>query len=429
MHHPPVALTWQRLGPRPLATVSPAARPSPADAWAAAADRLAAVAAAAAAARAPALLVVNDPCRGTRTRDALDALASLAPRLAPRLTPPALDVVVACGTHRFPEAERRAFEQATFAGVGLPIRTVAWHDAADPALVPCGRLGARVHPLAAAAPAVIAVGSVEPHYFAGATGAHKTLTVGVLSRRDIERNHEGALSPASDVLRLDDNPVHRGIAALLADLYAGRPALALNEVVADGAVVTAAAGDPLEALEAVLPVAREVYLTDVQEPADLLHLRVPLPLGRSLYQADKALKNNHLAVRDGGGIILEAPCPDGVGQDAFLGLLRAAPTFAEARALVLRDGYRLGDHKAVKLRHLTDPAARGVRLALVAEGLPDEACALLGARRFATAEEAAAWLAEEIRATGPAPATAPAPTRAALIEDAGNVSAAPRGGR
>lgn len=408
-----MSVTWEHRGPT---SFTGASRASLADSWAAAGDRLAAVAAAAAAARAPALLVVNDPCRGTMTRDALAALAPLAARLPL----PSLDVVVACGTHRFPEAERRAFEEATFAGVGLPIRAIAWHDARDPALVPRGgQGGALVHPLVAAAPAVIAVGSVEPHYFAGATGAHKTLTIGVASQRDIERNHEGALSPASDVLRLSDNPVHLGIAALLAELHAGRPTLAFNEVLAGDAVVAAAAGDPLETLDALLPIARQVYLTEVDEPADLLHLRVPPPLGRSLYQADKALKNNHLAVRDGGGILLEAPCPDGVGQDAFLDLLRRAPTFAGACALVRRDGYRLGDHKAVKLRHLTDPAARGVRLALVAEGLPDEACALLGARRFATAEEAAAWLSGEIGVA----------ERGVRIDDAGNVSAAARARR
>lgn len=403
-------LAWERRGPRPPGGGGAGGATVLAEAWEAAADRLAEVAQAAAARGERALLVVNDPCRATRTREALAALAALAPRLPL----PAFDALVSCGTHRFPEAERRAFAEATFAGLGLAVASVAWHDADDAAaLEPTATSGgARVHPLVARAPAVIAVGSVEPHYFAGATGAHKTLTIGVASRRDIEDNHAGALAPGSDVLQLDGNPVHEGIARLLDRLYPGRPALAFNEVIAGDQVVAAAAGGALEALAALLPAARAVYLEQVDAPVDLLHLRVPLPLGRSFYQADKALKNNHRAVRDGGGILLEAPCPDGVGQDAFVSLLRRAATYADACALVQRDGYRLGDHKAVKLRHLTDPAARGVRLAVVAEGLPDAACATLGARRFVSVGAALAWLAQEIR-----PAA-----RGLVVDDAGNVS-------
>jgi len=302
---------------------------------------------------------------------------------------------------------------------------------------------------------ILAIGSVEPHYFAGATGAHKTLTIGCLARADIERNHAGALHPASDLLALDGNPVFDGIALLADGLLHGGPTrprrnsaedpadaglnraapldpgpnsappadaglnqtspagakhfLALNQVAAGERVLAAAAGGWRETLEALLPVVRTVYTHQVARPADVLHLRVPLPLGRDLYQADKALKNCHQAVRDGGLIILEADCPHGVGPDAFLSLLRRAPDYAAACEIVRREGYRLSDHKAVKLRHLMDPKQRGVRVVVVSANLRAADVAGTGLELRARLENVEAQLQHLASAT-----------RGIAVEDAGN---------
>ncbi len=338
------------------------------------------------------VLVVNDPCRSTRTSEALSALSSFAAESGRR---PRFRALVATGTHRFSASERRAFESSTFAGSGLSIDSVSWHDATDDeSLRPLG--GASIHELVASARALVAVGSVEPHYFAGATGAHKTLTIGCLAYRDIEENHRGALEPSSDVLRLDGNPVHEGIVRLVTALRRGRVVVAMNQVLCGEAVVAARVGDPIDTLHALLPDARRVYAHALDHAADVLHLRVPLPLGKSFYQADKALKNNHRAVADGGGILLEAACPDGIGQDAFVRLLRSASSYAEACNQVTQEGYRLGDHKAVKLRHLTDPAARGVHVALLGAPISPDACRLLGVHAVTSVDEGLSWLAARV---------------------------------
>ena len=152
---------------------------------------------------------------------------------------------------------------------------------------------------------------------------------------------------------------------------------------------------------------------------DILHLKVPPPLGRSFYQADKALKNNHLAVRDSGGIILEADCPDGIGPDAFMSLLREAPDYASAVRIVQQRGYRFGDHKAVKLRHLTDPAVRNVRLALVSTHIAKTHADTVGLTVFETVEAATSWLTGGV-IDGPL-------RRGLRIDDAGNFRATPCG--
>ncbi len=361
------------------------------------------------------LLCVNDGDRATPTREVLQALSRLpaAAHAGARFA-----ALVATGTHRFSAAERAVFERDTFDNCGLPIEQVSWHDAdARAEHVSIG--GLRFDLRLAQHRFLLPIGSIEPHYFAGATGAHKTVTIGVLSRADIEQNHRGALDPASDVLALHGNPVFDGVAAALHTLMrSGRRIAAVNLVVVDGAWIDASAGEPLESLHALLPLARSVYSHTVAQPADVLHLRVPAPLGRSLYQADKALKNNHRAVRDRGWIVLEAECSLGVGPAAFLTLLRDAPDYAGAVATVAQRGYRLGDHKAVKLRHLTDSCQRGVRVLLASRNVSAADAALCGLQRFDSVDAA-------LRAI-PA-AASEEPLNGLRVEDAGNVCVQPGG--
>lgn len=358
----------------------------------------------------PILLLINDSHRATRTRTALQALATLC---AGREPPFRFRALIAAGTHRFSDAERAGFERETLASCGLAIESVAWHDAADAtASVRIGEF--RFHREVAAARLLLPIGSAEPHYFAGVTGAHKTCTIGVMSREDIERNHRGALDPASDVMALAGNPVHDGIVRAAAALdAAGKLIFAINQVVCGGALLGAAAGDVFGSLDELLPLVRATYIQTVDEPADVLHLRVPPPLGRSFYQADKALKNNHLAVRDGGAIVLDAECPEGVGPDAFMNLLRQAPDYDGAVRAVEARGYQLGDHKGVKLRYLTDAARRGVRVAIISRNISAADAHALGMRVFANADDALAWL--KTAASGGL-------RRGLVIDDAGFVS-------
>lgn len=361
----------------------------------------------------PVLVLVNDPERSTHTRPALTALAEL---LANESGRPSLRILVATGTHRFAPPERRSFERGLLAGCDLPVARLDWHDArASASLAELG--GVRLNRRVVEHTHLLAVGSVEPHYFAGVTGAHKTLTVGVMSYADIERNHAGALDPAADVFRLAGNPVFDGIAACLRLLIrAGKRICVINQVVRGPHIVAAAAGDPLRTLDALLPTVREVYVHSIARPVDVLRLRVPPPLGRSLYQADKALKNNHRAVRSGGGIVLEAECPDGIGPAGFMDLLRQAPDYAAACRIVSKRGYRLGDHKAVRLRHLTDPRCRNVRVALVSRNVCAADAQTAGMRLFDRPEAALGWLLAEL----------PGPhERGLIVEDAGLVTVAP----
>ncbi len=374
----------------------------------------------AATANQPVLLIVNDPSRSTQTRPVLATIAKQCARADLRTSPSKcvakFNALVATGTHCFSPRERGEFEQATFAGCGLKVQSVTWHDATDRGSL-ADIAGVRMHRSLVESRFLLPIGSVEPHYFAGLTGPHKTVTIGCMSKEDIERNHSGAITTTSEILRLVGNPVHDGVVEILRRLEsAGKVICAIGEIVCGDVVLRAAVGDPLDVLAKLSPTVHQIYVHQIPMPVALLRLRVPLPLGRNLYQAEKALKNNHLAVRDGGGIILEAVCHEGIGPDAFMDLLCDSSDYASAQKTIIQRGYHLDDHKAVKLRHLMDPTCRDVHITLVTPHVAQSDLVGTGIRVFSEVESALAWLSTVV--------TAPL-ARGLIIEDAGMVTVRP----
>jgi len=359
----------------------------------------------------PLTLLVNDAHRFTATRDFLDVFFELLDGGHGRGPVTRLRGLVAAGTHVASAAEKLEHEERAFGSWRDRFESIAWHDAAAADQIrDVG--GYRFHHWMAEGGCYLACGSVEPHYFAGAAGAHKTLTVGVMARESIEANHAGAMSPDARGLCLAGNPVHEGIAGALAALDRhGARMLAVNQVLVDGRVVAAAAGAPLTALEEALVVARGCFGHALSAPVDVVVAQMEPPLDRDVYQADKGIKNTESVVRDGGVLILEALCEQGVGIDHFVQLLSRAPTHDAALEIVRERGYRLGDHKAVRLRALTD--GRGVRLAIVSPNIDPAMAPVLGATVHRDRKVAAAWAASVLPAGG---------AQGVLVEDAGNVT-------
>jgi nickel-dependent lactate racemase len=383
--------SWRSVGPE----VVPGSA-APVDEIAAAlrrGDRFARLCADSVTARQPVTIIVNDPYRSTMTGPALAAIARCIARSA---RPPRFRVLVATGAHRIAEGDRRSFEQALLQDAPLSIEQVCWHDSDDPAQL--GTIeGAVMNRWVVDGLFLLPIGSIEPHYFAGVTGPHKTLTIGTMARRDIERNHAQALHPAADLMRLHGNPVFEDVAALAARLAAaGKRVCAISQVVSRSGLVHVSVGDPIDSLHLALPAVARAHTACVDGHADAVHLKVASPLDRNLYQADKALKNNHALVRDRGGIILEADCPEGVGSDRFLDALERAPDHRAAKERIEREGYALTDHKVLKLRHLTDRGGRGVSIALVAPGVTDEHASVAGMTRCRSVAEARLWLADAV---------------------------------
>lgn len=355
------------------------------------------------------LVVVNDPMRATPTKPVLSALASVFATRSD--TAAGYKLLIATGTHHFDAHARTAFERQLTEGISHTPSQVLWHSADAPDLVLIGK--AHYHPALATHARILAVGSVEPHYFAGLTGPHKTLTIGCMDRAGIERNHAGAMDTRALPMQIEGNPVAEGVAARVRELHdVGKHLFAVGLVAQCDTIADIAIGPPLDVVAQLRASAERVFVRNVAAPTDLVHLRVEGPLARTFYQADKATKNNAAAVRHGGAMILEADCADGIGPDTFMNLLRSAKTYRDALAVVSERGYSLGDHKAVRLRHLMDPSEGNVRLLLVAKNLPPESLEGSGITTYPDVDTA---VAQACRTQSPPPSTG------LRIRDAANV--------
>ncbi len=303
------------------------------------------------------LVLLNDESR------VVDAEVVTAVLAAAKGAARRVKVLFARGSHPLPTPD--AHIDAAFGGLSGEERRalpVEHHDARRSPFVEVA--GVPLHKAVAEAERIVAVGTVEPHYFAGWTGAHKTATIGCMGLEGIEANHENALEPGSRVLALDGNPVFEGIAKVANALDARL--LCVNTVQVEGKRIAWSVARWRGALDQVVPEASVAFVREVEAPFDVLVAAVEGPLARNLYQAEKGVKNSESVVADGGAVVLHAACTGGVGQDRFLSLLAAAKTHDAALAKVRDEGYVLGDHKAVKLRALE---ARGVTWHLACPGV------------------------------------------------------------
>ncbi len=205
---------------------------------------------------------------------------------------------------------------------------------------------------------VIALGSVEPHYFAGWTGGRKSLIPGLCSLATIRANHRLALEggrPGS----LEECPVHHDLleGAGIIDkwLQENGPCLlsALNVIHRDGAFYGSARGPLASLVEELVPRAREVYGRPLENAFPVVLCLVDYPLDRDFYQSLKALENWKSAVAAGGVLILAAECRDGMGPPTFKQFQGQLPD-TEDLVRQIADKYHLGDHKLASFLRYRD---------------------------------------------------------------------------
>ena len=292
------------------------------------------------------LLLVNDATRPTPTGAVMEILH-------PLLRDKSFKILVATGSHRAPTEEEYDF---IFGQLKGELRgRVHVHDAKKS---PCYSLGRTRHgnelmlnTLVREADAIIPIGSIEPHYFAGYTGGRKCFMPGVASYDCITANHKLAISRAAQAMVLEGNPV----AEELDDAERILEKLNIFSVmtVLDGKhrVYAAAAGDLKESFYSLLPRADEVFVVPIRRQADIVVTVALEPNDIDLYQSQKALDNGKTALKDGGIIILVSACRSGVGSQAFLDLLSSEPTCKAVIDKLDRE-YKLGYHKAGKMAEI-----------------------------------------------------------------------------
>jgi nickel-dependent lactate racemase len=289
------------------------------------------------------LVVINDHTRPTPTAAVLRTLD---------LKGKDVITIVASGAHRPPSPREL---KTLLGGVQPPYGgKLLTHDCRDEAsLRSMGRTDRgtelQINKQMFDADGIIAVGSVEPHYYAGFTGGRKFILPGLAGFRSIEMNHSLALEEGSTILRLDGNPVHEDFMDALdifdryEDIFSIQ--LVLNH---NHEVNYASSGHIVHSFTSAVDRAREIYVAPIESKADIIISIATPPMDLDLYQAHKAIENVKLALNDGGVLILVAPCQDGIGSRGFYDLLASGGNVFNK----IGQGYKLGYHKAAKLAQL-----------------------------------------------------------------------------
>ncbi len=268
-------------------------------------------------------VVVPDATRSASLPEVLPVV--LARLQAAGVGPRATTIVVACGTHpAVSESEVAALVGALPEGV-----TVRQHDARDDtSLVAVGELEAgvpvRIARAVVEAGAIVTVGTVRHHYFAGFGGGPKMVFPGTGGYAEIQHNHSRVMTrtatgaPADIDMRcapgrLTGNPVAEEIARV-ADLAPPMLALCLVPGV-DGRPAWAAAGTWRAAFAAAVEQVREWFEVTCGTHRLVVASGGGAPSDATLIQAHKALDAACRFAEPGAEVLFVAAMDRGLGSD------------------------------------------------------------------------------------------------------------------
>ena len=295
------------------------------------------------------VFIVNDGTRPTPTRKVLA-------RIYPKIKDKDVFFIVATGCHRAPSEEEWHFILGKDIYEDLRDKDRLWsHDARKDEMVYLGKStnGTQMYlnKIVATAKKVCAIGSVEPHYFAGYTGGRKAFLPGVAAFETIQQNHLLALHPNAQALCLKGNPVHEDMMDAMGVLKDIDIFAIMTVLDSDHDICTVTAGDLSDSFYAAIDKADEVFCVNIPSKADIVISVAPYPMDIDLYQSQKALDNGKLALNKEGILIMVASCRTGIGEEGFFKLMSSA-NCAQAVLDKIKCEYKLGYHKAAKMAEI-----------------------------------------------------------------------------
>ena len=201
---------------------------------------------------------------------------------------------------------------------------------------------------------VIGTGNVEYHWFAGYSGGAKAVLPGACNSATISHNHSMIIHPNSLPGRLEGNLVREDIDDILEFI----PVPFIYNVVIDDQkrILRAFAGHPVKAFREACSYLDSVYKKPISQLYDGVIVGCAgFPKDINVYQAQKALDNANLAVKDGGTIVMVGSCSEGYGEDTFERWLNESRHPKDLLERIRRE-FALGGHKAAGLAKVVDRA-------------------------------------------------------------------------
>ena len=310
----------------------------------------------------------------------------------------AITFILGLGGHRAMTREEIAAKLGPRVAERFRVLNHDWKD--DRALADLGRehgFPLQVNRRVVDADLRITTGVIEPHLFAGYSGGAKTMVIGAGGHVTIGATH-GYQVLSHPTSRLGEaNSIFRTF------INAAGAQLGVEFVVnlvidPDKRLIRAFAGDPVAVFGEGVGVARSVFEVPVAKVADIVVSVPGPPKNLNLYQATRACYPAILGpkpvVREGGIVIVPAPCPDGVGEESARLWLRDTPDgpsiVEKARTRGIPEGAHMGYRFGRFLTHasrvivtdclIPDATIREVRLTPMrtAQEALDHALATLG---------------------------------------------------
>lgn len=295
------------------------------------------------------IFIVNDGTRPTPTKKVLE-------KIYPSIKDKNIFFIIATGCHRAPTVEEYhfIFGKEIYEDLRVKCR-IHSHDARKDEMVYLGKsqngTEMYINKIAAEAKKVVAIGSVEPHYFAGYTGGRKAFLPGVASYETIRQNHQQALSLHAKALALEGNPVHEDMMDAMKVLKNIDVFAIMTVLDREHDIYAVTAGDLEKSFYDAIDKADEVFCVDIPEKGDIVVSAAPYPMDIDLYQSQKALDNGKLALKEGGILIMVSKCRTGIGEEAFFKLMSSADNARDVLDKI-KGKYVLGYHKAAKMAEI-----------------------------------------------------------------------------
>ena len=216
------------------------------------------------------------------------------------------------------------------------------HDCDNSPLIHIGTLPSGgdliINKLVVDADLVCAEGFIEPHFFAGFSGARKSILPGIASRTTVMANHCSEFIADSHARTglLAGNPIHKDM------VFAARTAklaFICNVVInAEKEAIFAVAGDMEAAHEVGCNFLSSLCKVDAK-PADIvITTNGGYPLDQNIYQAVKGMTAAEATVKPGGVIIMLAKSNDGHGGEHFYHQMADEADIEKTLALFLSRG-------------------------------------------------------------------------------------------
>jgi nickel-dependent lactate racemase len=258
--------------------------------------------------------------------------------------------IVACGSHRPPD--EKEFRQIFGDFYETHQAEIIVHDASDDSslfFLGKTRFGTPVwlNKAILRADKIIAINSVEPHYFAGFTGGRKSLLPGIAGLETITQNHKLVLNPKAMTLNLTGNPIHEDMTEITKMIP--KPVFSIQLTLgANHRILSLKSGDILKSFYDSIEDAKRIFCIPIKAKADIVITVVQPPYDVNFYQSQKAMENAKLALKDNGIIIAVSKCLHGVGEDNFVKFLASCSTPNQALERV-KNEFKIGYQKVVRL--------------------------------------------------------------------------------